>query len=302
MRFFAQNSANNPKWHSVSESPIPANVPKVKDGNEARLMRDITPLIIPSAESLHIRGAKHLAILIESLNETWDNSMPLTGTRPQPDNSLGFRREAFTQSQLAKMSPSIGDFLNGDQSYFMATYNMYFPFFICEVKCAAAALDVADRQNAHSMTLAVRAVTEVSRTVKREDEFSRQILAFSTSHDHRSVRLYGHYAVFNSGDTTFHRYTIHTFDFTSLKGKDRWTAYRYTKNIYDSWMPTHFAKICSAINQLPSDLDFSHWAVPRPARTPSKSLRFGCYFTHILQTVKAYPNHGKSEIATQTTL
>jgi len=33
---------------------------------------------------------------------------------------------------------------------------MYFPFLTCEVKCGAAALDVADRQNAYSMTMAVR--------------------------------------------------------------------------------------------------------------------------------------------------
>ncbi|KAM0267466.1 hypothetical protein ACHAQH_010108, partial [Verticillium albo-atrum] len=62
---------------------------------------------------------------------------------------------------------------------------MYFPFLTCEVKCGAAALDVADRQNAHSMTLAVRAVVELFRLMKREDEVDRQILGFSISHDHR---------------------------------------------------------------------------------------------------------------------
>ncbi len=30
----------------------------------------------------------------------------------------------------------------------MATYYMHFPFLTCDVKCGAAALDVADRQNA----------------------------------------------------------------------------------------------------------------------------------------------------------
>jgi hypothetical protein len=45
----------------------------------------------------------------------------------------------------------------------MATYYMYFPFLACEVKCGAAALDVADRQNAHSMTLAARGIVECHR-------------------------------------------------------------------------------------------------------------------------------------------
>jgi hypothetical protein len=87
-----------------------------------------------------------------------NNADLLTGTRPQPDYSVGSKREAFTEDQLDKLSPFIGDFIVGDQSFFMATYYMYFPFLMCEVKCSAAALNVADRQTAHSMTLVVRAI------------------------------------------------------------------------------------------------------------------------------------------------
>jgi predicted nucleic acid-binding protein len=47
---------------------------------------------------------------------------------------------------------------------------MYFPFLTCEVKCGAAALDVVDRQNTHSMTLAVRGVVGLFKLVKREKE------------------------------------------------------------------------------------------------------------------------------------
>ncbi|TWU70855.1 hypothetical protein ED733_000488 [Metarhizium rileyi] len=234
----------------------------VEDRNEARVMRDITPLIVPPAEILRIRGAKHLDILIESVNEGWNNSIPLTGTRPQPDYSLGFRREAFSDDQLTRLSPFIGDFIGGDQSFFMATYLIYFPFLTCEVKCGAAALDVADRQNAHSMTLAVRAVVELFRAVKREGEVHRQILAFSISHDHRSVRIYGHYPVIEGITTKFYRHPIHEFSFTALDGKEKWTAYRFTKNVYELWLPSQFKRICSAIDQLPSNLDFDDPSLP----------------------------------------
>lgn len=152
--------------------------------------------------------------------------------------------------------------ITGDQSFFMATYYMYFPFLTCEVKCGAAALDVADRQNAHSMTLAVRAVTELFRAVKREGEIHRQILAFSISHNDRSVRIYGHYPVISGKDTKYYRHPIHTFDFTALDGREKWTAYRFTKNVYDLWMPPHFKKICSAIDQLPADLEFDNPSLP----------------------------------------
>ena len=135
-----------------------------------------------------------------------------------------------------------------DTSFFAATYQMHFPFLTCEVKCGAEALDVADRQNAHSMTLAVRGVVELYKAVKREKELHREILAFSISHDHRSVRIYGHYAVIEKDKTTFYRYPIHTFDFTALDGKDKWTAYKFTKNVYDVWMPTHLKRICLVID------------------------------------------------------
>ncbi|GAW23570.1 hypothetical protein ANO14919_131370 [Xylariales sp. No.14919] len=233
----------------------------VQNRNEARVIRDITPLIVPPAEILATYGATGLKCLIESINEGWNNSIPLTGTRPQPDYSVGFRREAFTEDQLEKLSPFIGDFLTGDLSLFMATYYMYFPFLACEVKCGTAALDVADRQNAHSMTIAARAILELFRLVGREDEVDRQILAFSASHDQRSVRLYGYYPVIDGKETKYFRHPIHSFDFTTLNGKDKWTAYQFIKNVYETWMPEHFKRICSAIDQLPSIVDVDAQAV-----------------------------------------
>jgi hypothetical protein len=169
---------------------------------------------------------------------------------------VGFKREAFTEDQLDKLSPFIGDFIAGDQSFFMATYYMYFPFLTCEVKCGAAALDVADRQNAHSMTLAVRAIVKLFRLVKREQELHQQIMAFSISHDHRSVRIYGHYPVIKGNNIVFYRHPIRTFDFTELEGKEKWSAYKFTKNVYDIWMPKHLDRIRSAVDELPSDFDF----------------------------------------------
>ncbi|KAK0832552.1 hypothetical protein LTS02_018245, partial [Friedmanniomyces endolithicus] len=133
----------------------------IRNRNETRVIRDIALLIVPSAEIFATRGATHLQCLIESVNDGWNNSIPITRTRPQPDFAVGFRREAFTQDQLDRMHPVVGDF--NDQSYFMATWYMYFPFFTCEVKCGAAALDIADRQNAHSMAIAARAVVELFR-------------------------------------------------------------------------------------------------------------------------------------------
>ena len=74
-------------------------------------------------------------------------------------------------------------------------------------------------QNAHSMTLAVKGVVKLFRMVKREKELHREILTFSVSHDHRTVRIYGHYPVIDGEKTTFCRHAAPTFDLSAL---DRW--------------------------------------------------------------------------------
>ncbi|KAI5856685.1 hypothetical protein GGS23DRAFT_617721 [Durotheca rogersii] len=177
--------------------------------NKARVNQDISRLIVPSAEILALHN-EDLKYLIKS-----------------PDYSVGFKRGAFTDDQLVKLSPLIGDFAAGDRSLFMATYCMCFPFLTCEVKYGAATLGVADYQNAYPMTLTVRVVAELFRAVKRESEVNRRILAFSISQDNRLVQIYGHYP----------------------------TAYRFIKNVYKIWMPAYFEKIYSAIDQSPSNLD-----------------------------------------------
>jgi hypothetical protein len=226
----------------------------VQNRNEAKVIQDIARLLVPSAQSLAVQGAKHLRCLIESVNEGWNNSIPITKTRPQPDYSVGFRRSAFTEDQLQKLQPFVGDLF--DSSFFMGTWYMYFPFFSSEVKCGASALDVADRQNAHSMTLAVRGVVELFRLVKSERVLHREILAFSISHDHRSVRIYGHYPVIDGEKTTFFRHPIHAFDFTALDGREKWTTYKFTSSVFDTWMPAHFKRLCSAIDAIPPDIHF----------------------------------------------
>lgn len=191
---------------------------------------------------------------LSSRFEGWNNSIPITKTRPQPDYSVGFKRSAFTEDQLQKLQLFVGDLF--DTSFFMDTWYMYFPFFSNEVKCGTAVLDVADRQNAHSMTLAVRGVVELFRLVKREKELHGEILAHSISHDHRSVRIYGHYPVIEGPKTTYSRHPIHDFSFTALDEKEKWTAYKFTKSVYDTWMPTHFDRLCSAIDAIPPDIHF----------------------------------------------
>lgn len=225
----------------------------VQGRNEAIVVRNITPLICPSAQILRIYGAKHLNNLYETVSEGWNSMAEFEGTLPQPDYSVGFGRSAFTQEQLNKLKPFVGEPGFKVITYFMATTRMYFPFLTCEVKCGAAALDFADRQNAQSMSVALRALVILFRSVKREKELDREILAFSISHDHRSVRIYGHYPVIEGDKTTFYRHAIREFYFTD--GEEKWTAYKFTKNVYDHHSLKLHEMICSAVDDLLPDIN-----------------------------------------------
>lgn len=225
--------------------------------NEAMVVRDISPLICPSAQVLRIYGAKHLNYLFESVNEGWNSMAEFEGALPQPDYSVGFGRSAFTQEQLSKLRPFVGEPGHKLMTYFMATTRIYFPFLTCEVKCGAAALDVADRQNAHSMSMALRALVILFRWVGREKELDREILALSISHDHRSVRIYGHYPVIEENKYSFYRHPIHDFSFSAQDGKEKWTAYKFVKNVYDHHAPKLHKLICSAIDGLPVDINIA---------------------------------------------
>lgn len=227
---------------------------KIEDRNEARVIQDIGRLIAPSAETLATYGATQLDYLIEGVNETWSGNIAVVGPLPKPDYSVGFRRSAFSKEQLKKLDKLIGSVF--ETSLFVATYRMYFPFFTCEVKCGVAALDIADRQNAHSMTIALRALVELYRSVKREKELNREILTFSISHDHDLVRLYGHYTVVDENEISFYRHPIRKFSFTDMDGKEKWTAYKFVKNIYNHYSLKLHKKICSAIDSLPANINF----------------------------------------------
>ncbi len=127
--------------------------------------------------------------------------MAVTKPRPQPDYAVGFRRSAFSKNQLTKLQPFLGH--PSSSSCSIGTSYIYFPFFTCEVKCGSAGLDIADRQNLHSMTLAVRAVVELYWLANRVEELHWEVLAFSVSHDHESIRICGHFPVIGGENVTY---------------------------------------------------------------------------------------------------
>ncbi|KAH8797828.1 hypothetical protein F5884DRAFT_635911, partial [Xylogone sp. PMI_703] len=67
--------------------------------------------------------------------------------------------------------------------------------------------------------------------------------------------------------TTVYRHPIRTFDFTALDGREKRTAYKFTKNVYDIWMPMHFKRICSVVDSIPPGISFEVLQQSEPAES-----------------------------------
>ncbi len=204
---------------------------KVQNRNEPQVIHSISLYIASSVKNLKTLSATQLRCLIKNINEGWTGSISVKGPQPQLNYFVEFRQSVFTVKQLNRLDLLISTIY--DTFFFITTYWMYFLFLTCKVKCSAAALDVADWQNTHSMTIAVKGVVKLYKAVKHEKKLYWKIIDFSISYDHSSVRIYGHYTVINRDKTTFYCHSIHKFDFTALDDKDKWTAYKFIKNVYD---------------------------------------------------------------------
>ena len=154
-----------------------------------------------------------------------------------------------------KLGPFIGK--DSDQGSVQARWDMYFPFLTCEVKCGADALIVADRENMHSASVAMKGIFELFRQLGQQQKLYQEILAFPVSHDHESVRIYGHYPLIKGDPASFYRHPIHIFNITALDGRDKWTAYKFTKKVYDHFVPMHLKRLCDAIDLLPDPTVFT---------------------------------------------
>ena len=236
----------DPKHSMFDDSVFDRFCSLMRGRSEARLFLDLHPLLVPSAENLFISGQSTLKDLTQGYNDPWVKAIPFYGPRPQPDHTVGFKWSTFTDEQRRKLGIE-----PHDKSYYTAREDIFFPFLTSEIKCGKEALDLADRQNAHSMTLAVRGIVELYRKAEREVEVHRKIVAFSISHDDKHVRIYGHYPEIDGQTTAYYRHTIEDFPYSRENGKYRWTSYRFTRNIYDIFVPAHLERIKGVLDQLP---------------------------------------------------
>jgi hypothetical protein len=224
--------------------------------NEATFVKDMTPLLIPSPVLLGLLDAdlSYLQYTTETANELWSRCIRISNTCPKPDFSAGFNPSAFNKTQLDKLSALIE---NPNGSLVQATPSMYFPFFVCEVKSCNIPLIIADRQNAHSMFIAARAVVQLFKAAGCESEVNRKILSFSISHNNENVKIFSSFPVTRKrGSTTYYRHMIKSFQ---LSSDLRWTTRHFVMYVYQFWLPLHLDRIHKALDKVdPTNNIFKH--------------------------------------------
>jgi hypothetical protein len=129
------------------------------------------------------------------------------------------------------------------------------------------------------------------------------IIPCSILHDHGKVRIYGPYPVVDGNKTTFYRHTIRKFNFTELDDKEKWTAYKFTKNFYDICVPTHLQRICWVMDELPPDLDFEASRQSKPGESGLsqrlESHHFSDYSSHNAASLLGEVNSQSSRISSR---
>ncbi|KAI9893585.1 MAG: hypothetical protein M1814_006381 [Vezdaea aestivalis] len=116
-------------------------------------------------------------------------------------------------------------------------------------------LDIADRQNMHSCSVAVRALLRLEgeadkyRSEKLSGTLNGQVLVYSLSHDQQDARLYGHFAVRKGGRWTYRRHRIKKFDVTDLE--DLRSLYNFIQNLLEKYAPDLVKRIQEVLASLP---------------------------------------------------
>ena len=217
---------------------------RVRFRNEAGVVRDITPVIVPSAELLHIDGHQGLACVTESMNAKWDNIATLCGPMPKPDFVAGISPSAFTADQREKLK--MHHTANCPNLF---PESMYYPFLICEVKSSDKPIQEAERQAMHSASIAANAIIQLYKKISQAHELNQRVLTVSVSHNNSTVKVYGHFARVEDDKITFFRHRIYEANFaadlaeaddaTSQTYADSWKAYKLIRGVYQLFFPQH---------------------------------------------------------------
>jgi len=146
----------------------------------------------------------------------------------------------------------------------MARDDMFFPFITREAKCDRQPLEIADRQNVYSMSIALEGVIDLFRRAGCLETLNGKALGLSMSYDNDTVRMYAHHVVIDTQElddsdrqqvpkitTTKYRTNLGQVILSNDGGKDRWKPYDFFYNACRKFSERHLKRIKEAIALLP---------------------------------------------------
>lgn len=102
----------------------------LQNRSEARLLVDLHPLIMPSAENQFIQGKQWLKDVIDGYNDIWLKTELIYGPKPQPDHARALRWSMFSEYQRRKLG-----IRPEEKTLYAVREDMYFPYLTAEIKC-----------------------------------------------------------------------------------------------------------------------------------------------------------------------
>ncbi|EAW12599.1 uncharacterized protein ACLA_010250 [Aspergillus clavatus NRRL 1] len=243
-------SVDTPHGSLFDDEYIKAFHDILQNRSEARLLVDLHPYLMPSAENLFIKGRADLKNVIDGYNDPWLKTEPIYGPKPQPDHAQGLKWSIFSASQRRKLGIK-----PDEKSFYAVREDMYFPYLTAEIKCGNQALEFADRQNMHSMCIALRAVVSLAQAAGREGEVHQRLLGFSISHELEGVRIYGYYPEIDEDDIKYYRWPVKKYNIWTEA--DKWTCYRFVEKVNQEFLPTHINRLMQFLEEIPDPQDVS---------------------------------------------
>lgn len=127
---------------------------------------------------------------------------------------------------------------------------LYFPYLTCEVKTSSSDLKVAERQNMHSMSVALRSLVQLAELAGMPEMVHRRILGYSISYSEGYVYIHGHYLLLREGMPTQYARCLLTNCFYIWNKENRWKCYSFVEKLDTDFLPKHVALVKEMLSRI----------------------------------------------------
>lgn len=221
-------------------------------------------LLMQSVSVFYFRDKSNIQRVIDGLDDPWEYVEAILGPEPRPDHSHGLHYWAFDDEERRKLDTrSPGTF-----SYAVRP-NEYFPYLTCEIKTDGEDLEIADRQNMHSMSIVLRSLVQLAEAAGNVERINRRVLGYSISHNIDDVRIYGYYPeVTEDGKWRCFRCPVAQFPIFRTE-ETRWKCYHFVVALDSEFLPRHIALVKELLAGVGS------LKIPRPVGSNGGSMNAG---------------------------